>query len=223
MKKFGFLFIVSLITATVWGQTPMSVTGIILHEDGTPVKNIRLSVQHTRIAAKPDKTGAFTLKKVQPRDSIVVLMGKRETTKFLIGENKHISLSVSGKILSVQLDNGEVIDCLFTPVPKREASSGTVITSQMIERDGNYNITLLDALRRYVPGITIDGDNVYLRGRNSINFQGSSLFLLDGVETSLTSINSINMHDVEKIEIEKSGAGYGIKGSNGVISVTTKR
>lgn len=63
----------------------------------------------------------------------------------------------------------------------------------------------------------------YVRGLQTLNGNNAPLTLVDGVERD---INTISADEVESVEILKDAAAvalYGVKGVNGVISVTTKR
>ncbi len=66
---------------------------------------------------------------------------------------------------------------------------------------------------------------IQVRGLSSVN-GGDPLIIIDGIPSSIWSINSINTSDIESIEILKdasSQAIYGASGGNGVILITTKR
>ncbi|MEO6731153.1 MAG: TonB-dependent receptor [Ferruginibacter sp.] len=75
-----------------------------------------------------------------------------------------------------------------------------------------------------VPGRTA---NVQIRGLNSIGANTSPLIVLDGIPLSQdASTNDINANDVASMEILKDASAvaiYGVRGSNGVILITTKR
>lgn len=64
--------------------------------------------------------------------------------------------------------------------------------------------------------------NIFIRGISSFG-NSAPLVLVDGVESSL---NNLNANDIESIQILKdagAAAIYGVRGSNGVIIVTTKK
>ena len=75
-----------------------------------------------------------------------------------------------------------------------------------------------------VPGSTA---NVQIRGINSITANNSPLIVVDGIPLSQdASTNDINANDVASMEILKDPSAvaiYGVRGSNGVILITTKR
>jgi len=92
------------------------------------------------------------------------------------------------------------------------------------EADYTYN-NVFDYLEGKVAGLTINGDQISIRGK------GTPLFLLDGMEVSdfppgsgsdVREIRNIHMSEIEKVEILKSGVNmaiFGSKGGNGVIAI----
>ena len=66
--------------------------------------------------------------------------------------------------------------------------------------------------------INIDAENkVYLRGNSNI------LILLDGLPTTVTSLNSLPSSNVDNIEIiTNPDAKYDAEGTGGIINIVTK-
>lgn len=87
------------------------------------------------------------------------------------------------------------------------------------------------ALQGKVPGMTITGNGspsgtgtVRIRGIGSFNASQDPLFVIDGVPTTAT-LNSLNMNDIESMQVLKDAASasiYGSRAANGVIIITTK-
>jgi hypothetical protein len=86
------------------------------------------------------------------------------------------------------------------------------------ENELTYYQTVFDMLRVF-PGVMVSGSRVSLRGA------GEPLAVIDGMETSVSALESINPHDVVRIEIVDSPASliYGRKGINGAVVVFTKQ
>ena len=83
----------------------------------------------------------------------------------------------------------------------------------------NYT-NIYDLLRGSLPGVSVSGKNVYIRGgTNSINLPTTALFVVDGAAT--TSIDWIHPCQVKSIEVLKDGSAsiYGARGGNGVILI----
>lgn len=65
---------------------------------------------------------------------------------------------------------------------------------------------------------------VRIRGIGSFNASQDPLFIIDGVPTTAT-LNSLNMNDIESMQVLKDAASasiYGSRAANGVIIITTK-
>ncbi len=73
---------------------------------------------------------------------------------------------------------------------------------------------------------TEEGKEIQLRGgTGSLMGSNAALIVVDGVEClNFDQANSlVDVNDIERIDVIKDGEGYGIKGSNGVVVITTKR
>ena len=85
-------------------------------------------------------------------------------------------------------------------------------------------MSVLDMLQGRVAGVSVMGSGmnavVSIRGN-----RGEPLFVLDGMPVDKALITSLNVYDVESIDVLKgaSAAIYGSRGGNGVIAVLTKR
>lgn len=86
------------------------------------------------------------------------------------------------------------------------------------------NMSVLDVLQGRVAGVSVTGSgmnaSVSIRGN-----RGEPLFVLDGMPVDKALITSLNIFDVESIDVLKgpSAAIFGSRGANGVIAVLTKR
>ena len=88
------------------------------------------------------------------------------------------------------------------------------------------------ALQGKVPGMTISANgspsgagSVRIRGIGSFHASQDPLFVIDGVPTTAT-LNSLNMNDIESMQVLKDAASasiYGSRAANGVIIITTKK
>lgn len=85
-------------------------------------------------------------------------------------------------------------------------------------------MSVLDMLAGRVAGVLVTGSgmnaSVSIRGN-----RGEPLFVLDGMPVDKSLITSLNVYDVESVDVLKgaSAAIFGSRGGNGVISVLTKR
>lgn len=74
-------------------------------------------------------------------------------------------------------------------------------------------------------GSPVGTGSVRIRGIGSFNASQDPLFVIDGVPTT-SSLNTLNMNDIESMQVLKDAASasiYGSRAANGVIIITTKQ
>ena len=69
------------------------------------------------------------------------------------------------------------------------------------------------------------GFSIQIRGAGSFGSSNDPLVLVDGVARPSADLGGIDPKDVERVDVVKDGAAafYGLRGSNGVILITTRR
>ena len=108
----------------------------------------------------------------------------------------------------------------------------SVMTEEEIERAPGRSIGQL-IMERF-PGVTVTetpdgGLGFHIRGVGSFMGSNQPLCLVDDVPMDLSrgsNVRAINPHDIASIEVVQDPAGmamYGVRGSNGVIVIKTKR
>ena len=88
---------------------------------------------------------------------------------------------------------------------------------------------VFEVLMGRVAGVKVDkingGYNIRIRGINSISLGSRPLFLIDGIQKSYDDLMSLPVSFIDRIDVLKSAgttASYGVRGSNGVISIITR-
>ncbi|MBE9509632.1 MAG: TonB-dependent receptor plug domain-containing protein, partial [Bacteroidetes bacterium] len=86
----------------------------------------------------------------------------------------------------------------------------------------NY-ANIFDLIKGRFSGVTVSGNNVYIRGSGSFTGQTQALYILNGVETG--SIDWISPCQIKSIDILKdsNAAIYGARGGNGVVIINTNK
>lgn len=98
------------------------------------------------------------------------------------------------------------------------------ITGEQLQRTGQSSV--LGALQGLVPGLNVvrSGRNDYdatIRGIDSMMSPTTPLYIIDGV--IVDSFDSLNIYDVDYVDVLKDASIYGSRGANGAIYVHTKR
>jgi len=225
MRKLLFLIIAACLFLPSWGQF-RDVPGIVVSDNDFPVKNIKLSVINDNTTAKTNKKGLFVLKKVSSEDTIVVHISKNAYVKFNLGNKDSMKIVLSDNIVRVHQGDNVPIEA---PVQTGalniyETRAMSVITAKMIERRSVLSVA--EAIKTMAPGVNIQNRSgeliVTMRGNKSFTLPQDALIILDGMETSFDQANGISIYEVDYIEINKDGIGYGVKGANGVVIIKTK-
>lgn len=78
-------------------------------------------------------------------------------------------------------------------------------------------------LQGRIPGVTVSGKSIIIRGIGTNGSNTQPLILVDGVEVS--NLDSVDPQYVEDVTVIKDGSAamYGVRGANGVILITLKR
>ena len=115
----------------------------------------------------------------------------------------------------------EIVDIGYTKA-RRDAVTGSVSKVKMDNTRMYSNI--YEFLEGKVPGLTVQGESIRIRGNNSLLGSNEPLILVDGIV--MDDISSISPDEVERIDVLKDAAStaiYGSRGANGVILITTRR
>lgn len=209
------------------GAQDVPFNGYIKDLTGNPCKNATVWI-HKGLEASTNKQGRFGLTNVAPTDTLHV---KYRKLIYLVPVNgrKSISITLGNEISNFTYNNEdepELADFGFGYVKRRESltvSNG--ISGEALRRTGQS--TILGALRGQIPGLKINSANdmpggtsvASLRGVSSINSGTAPLFIVDG--SPVDDLDSVNIYDVESVEVIKDGTLYGVRGANGVIVVRT--
>ena len=99
------------------------------------------------------------------------------------------------------------------------------LTSDLGEIDGQEDINssytnIYDMIQGRVASVQVTGNNITIRGINSINSGTDPLFVVDGVVVN--SIDNISPRQVKSISVLKGSDAsiYGSRGAGGVILIT---
>jgi len=144
----------------------------------------------------------------------------------------------SARVLSpVGIVAGLILGCAHgaanpAPPPPSPSTSPSTVTAEDIARQPTVPLEQLIAGR--VAGVRVTrapggGISIQIRGQSSFSLSNEPLFVVDGVPITPGpngTLSWLNPHDVASIEVLKdavSTAMYGVRGSNGVIVIKTKR
>ena len=207
------------------GLHAQSLSGILTNAKMKPIKEREVWIKNSLAHTQTDKEGHFTLENIQPSDTLEIIYSGTKTALIPVQQMENPTIILDKKNILVK--TGEESITLPYSRPTYESGNPNVMNGTQIARLGITNI--YDLLRNYFAGVNvISGEGgtmqINIRGTKSFLFQKEPLFYVDNVEyESSADVNSsVDVTEIESIEVNKDGMGYGVKGANGVIIITTK-
>lgn len=225
MKKSILSAILLFILAVTAHAQNLTVHGTVLSAtDDEPLIGASVLCEATKAAVATDIDGNFTIS--VPEGSTLKVSYIGFITKTVNAEsNMTIRLEEDSELLD------EVVVVGYQTVRKADLTGAvSVVSTKSLETSSDTDP--MRALQGKVPGMTITGNgspsgtgSVRIRGIGSFNASQDPLFVIDGVPTTAT-LNSLNMNDIESMQVLKDAASasiYGSRAANGVIIITTKK
>ncbi|MDE6340173.1 MAG: SusC/RagA family TonB-linked outer membrane protein, partial [Muribaculaceae bacterium] len=224
MKKSLLSALLLLIAVLTAQAQDITVQGTVLSKtDSEPLIGVTVFSEATKKGTATDLDGNFSL--TVPQGSVLTLsyIGF-VTTEARAEEEMTIYMTEDSELLE------EVVVIGYQTVKKADLTGAvSVVSTKSLETSSDTDP--MRALQGKVPGMTITSSGspsgtgtVRIRGIGSFNASQDPLFVIDGVPTTAT-LNSLNMNDIETMQVLKDAASasiYGSRAANGVIIITTK-
>ena len=219
MKRFLILMLTLLSGYTLMAQ---GLTGTVLKK-GKPKKGVVVWLKKADKSATTDKEGRFAFESTGANDTLQIAVSAKYDALVAVGNSREVTVSLNDKDYSVK-NVGDVDVERTLPYVQVTAKSSGGVNHELIMRSGFRSVS--EVLKNCVAGIVVSegmtGSSIRVRGINSINSSNEPLFVVDGVAMQGTDIDAIvPVETVESIEVLKDGGGYGVRGANGVIVITT--
>jgi TonB-linked SusC/RagA family outer membrane protein len=207
--------------ANIIPPAQIDVQGKVLDAQGNPLSGITVSVKGTNTTTVTDKDGLFLIKAVNAQDVLIFKSIGMETLEANINGRKYISVSLKTSITSL----GEVRISTGYQTIKNEEMTGATVTVTSAELEQRYQSNIVNNLEGQVPGLVNYRGVTEIRGVSTISASRAVLYVVDGLPID-GAITDINPYDVESITVLKDAAAaaiYGIRATNGVVVITTKK
>ena len=246
MRKAILFFVVAIFLLPMYLLAqPRRVSGTVTDEKGEPLSFVSVVEKGTTNGTVTDASGSYSIT-VTTRNPVLLFSYsgmKAQELAIGTGNTYNISLQSSGSLSEV------VVTALGIRREKKALGySAQEINGEELAATRQTNI--VNALRGKVAGVQINsgggapgqGSRIIIRGIKSLSpgKNNQPLFVIDGVEmdNSTTTVSSagdlrglsnrasdINPDDVESVSVLRGGAAtalYGLRGSNGVVLITTR-
>lgn len=205
-----------------------TVKGTVTDTENEPLPGATVSIKGSKTATVTDLDGAFTLSARAGETLLVSYIGF-EPFEGKVPASGHLNVVLKAK--DSVLDDVVVVGVSM----KKSDLTGAVSTIDSEVLTEKPVTTINDALAGRVAGVNIgkasspsNDNSIKIRGTNTINSGSSPIYVVDGLVmgNDFGFFNSLNVNDVESIQILKDASAtalYGSRGANGVIVVTTKK
>jgi TonB-linked SusC/RagA family outer membrane protein len=201
-----------------------TVTGKVTNKlTGQPLLGATVSVKGTTVATTTNAEGLFSINAKDNSVISVSVVGFETMEQSATGKS---TLNFTLAETTSQLN--EVVVTGYSTQRKKDIT-GSVAVVNVNEMKSVPGGTAESLLQGQASGVTVinsgvpgGGSNIRVRGITSIG-STNPLVLIDGTPGSM---HDLNMNDIESIQVLKdAGAAsiYGVRGSNGVVVITTKR
>lgn len=220
---------------------PITVTGVIHDEFEAPLVAVNIFVKGTTRGTTSDVDGQYTMR-VDASDTLVFSMIGYQTITEPINGRAQINVQMQPDVSTLE-------DVVVTGIVVRDKENftGAVYTATAADLKAVGNQNVIQSLKTLDPSMVVVDNNslgsnpnalptIEIRGKTSVSTEtiqdqfgtdpNQPLFILNGFETTLSTIVNLNMNRVASITILKdasSTALYGAKAANGVIVVETKK
>jgi TonB-linked SusC/RagA family outer membrane protein len=225
MKK-PILFFLLIFTSIIYAQADKpKISGTVVDSKGMSIPGVTVTFE--------DKS---TSTDIEGKYSIIVKNSKSILRFTYVGYEPQIV--VVGKEKTINITLKESLNALDEVVvvgygtQKRSSVTGSVSKYQN-EKISELAVSNLDqALQGKIAGVNIQNISsesgseakIVIRGISSINARNNPLIIVDG-QPNQDGLSSLNMADVQSVEVLKDAASaaiYGSRGASGVIIITTK-
>ncbi len=225
MKKGILSALMLLLTAVMMHAQEITVHGkVISRADNEPLIGATVRCADSNKGTATDIEGEFTLS-VKEGTLLTISYVGYKTAEEKAAPEMTIYLDEDTGLLD------ELVVVGYQTMKKADLTGAvSVVSTKSLETSSDSDP--MRALQGKVPGMTITANgspsgtgSVRIRGIGSFNASQDPLFVIDGVPTTAT-LNSLNMNDIESMQVLKDAASasiYGSRAANGVIIITTKK
>lgn len=212
---------------TAVSQT-IDVSGKVSDDKGNPIGGVSIQEKNSKKGTTSDANGLF---KLTAKPGTVFNFSS-------IGyDTKQVAVEKSTLLIMLTATNMALSEVVVTGVGTATSKRKLGIAVESITSDklpAAPTASIDQALVGKIPGAQISsvsgnpGDpvNILLRGINTLQNGTKPLIMVDGTQLSATDINSLDLSNVDRVEVVQGAASaslYGAQGANGVIQIFTKK
>lgn len=226
LLKLFMLWAFVFVWATAFAQNSITISGTV-SDDVESLPGVSVAVKGTTIGTITDVNGKFTLSVPNEKSVLTFSYVGYTPQSVTVGSTRNFNITMKSD--EQLLD--EVVVIGYGAVKKRDLTGSTAsvrgteiaqipVTTAAQAISGKLagvNVVTTSG----APGADID---IIVRGGTSITQSTKPLYIVDGFQVE-DGLKNVDINDIESIDVMKDASAtaiYGVKGSNGVIIITTK-
>jgi TonB-linked SusC/RagA family outer membrane protein len=205
----------------------VSVTGKITDAaNGLPLFGVTIGVKGATTGTISDVDGKFTIQVLSKEAVLVFTSVGYKSQQIAVGGNTQLNVSLVQEITEL-----EQIVVVGYGTQRKKDLTGSIALVSTKDIKSLAVPSVSDALQGRAAGVQVitsgtpgSDATLRIRGVGTIN-NNNPLLVIDGVPVS-SGLNTLNMNDVESMQVLKDASAtaiYGSRGANGVVIITTKR
>lgn len=230
-KTLSLLFCLVLFgTFFLLAQSTGSISGYVSNLENEPLVGVNITLEGTNLGSATDKTGHFFIDGVEAGTytlSATYIGYKKNTKKIEVQAGKENKINL---VLTISALNAEDVIVIGYGNQKSRDITGSVSNVQVENVQKISATEVSTALQGRAAGVDVSqisgapraGAAIKVRGAGTLG-NASPLVIVDGVPSTLSSVNPNDIKSLNILKDASAAAIYGSRAGNGVMIITTKR
>ncbi|HZZ74533.1 MAG TPA: TonB-dependent receptor plug domain-containing protein, partial [Puia sp.] len=205
-----FVIMLALFSLPAFSQT--KINGTVTDADSKPLRGVSVVVKGSKTGTTTNENGEFSLSAAKG-DNLIISMIGFEPASVIVGDQAHIPVQL-------KIDASHLNEIVVTGYGTQRRALVTGAISSVDSKTLNAQPVMLvsEALQGRVAGVSVVNNGspgtapiVTIRGISSISYASDPLYVIDGFP--LTDITSIDVRDIETVDVLKDASAAAIYGS----------
>lgn len=202
-----------------------NLKGLVIDNEGNPVKSVSVFVDGKNYKTLSNDKGEFKIKIKGNINTITLFTIARGATEFTYSgetEMTFVLSTLAEEEKAVSVAESDMVNIDYMKAHKRNISSNANNIRDKTIKNADHYRSIYEMIQGEVPGVTVNGNTILIRGVGSITQSNTPLYVVNGIP--VMSLDHIAPSQVKSISVLKgsSAAIYGVRGANGVIVITLK-
>jgi len=206
------------------GQQQKKVTGKVTDSTGASLPGVSVVLKGTTSGVITDNSGNYSLSNIPENATLQFSFVGMKIQELKVGNQTSINIILSEEAIGLE----EVVAIGYGTQKKKDLT-GSVAVVDINALKSIPSGSADQALQGQASGVVVISsgapggtNNIFIRGVSSFG-DTQPLVIVDGVQSSLHDINANDAESIQVLKDAGAAAIYGVRGSNGVIIVTTKK